>query len=135
MSSGVGIRTVVEDPLVDLLARLYAKLPSAKVMVLRDKVLRLHPLTGGELRIGTGCSGTDIVIHAIQLVLNPWKAMFGIDIKLKHAMSRENTDYKQQFILNHFSPAHLFPDQQLFGGRHVREVRRRTTSACMGVRD
>jgi hypothetical protein len=93
---------------VTLLASQYAKMTPGRIMVLREKVAALHSLTGGQLSIGTGCSGTDIVIHAIQLVLQSWITKFGIDIKLKHAMSCESSIYKQQFILDHFSHSTCF---------------------------
>jgi site-specific DNA-cytosine methylase len=107
---------------VTLLASQYAKMTPGRIMVLREKVAALHSLTGGQLSIGTGCSGTDIVIHAIQLVLQSWITKFGIDIRLKHAMSCESSIYKQQFILDHFQPQHLFPDLHLLHGSQVADM-------------
>ena len=79
------------DPLVALLTSQYAKLTSATLILLREKVAGLHSRTGGQLCVGTGCSGTDIVIHAMQLVLQLWHTVFGIDIVLKHVMSSESS--------------------------------------------
>ena len=111
-----------EDPLDYVLTELYKKAAPAKLIALREKVASLAKLCGGQLSIGTGCSGTDVVVHVAGLILKSWHNMFGIDIKLVHALSCENTPFKQEFIAHHFDPGHIFPDLHQLNGTSAMDI-------------
>ena len=65
--------------------------------------------------VGTGCSGTDVWIGALQALTRIWRKIFGVRFEVRHAMACENVEFKQQFILAHFDPESMFPDLMALG--------------------
>jgi hypothetical protein len=54
---------------------------------LAQKLEVFHKATGGVLLVGTGCSGTDRVVHAFRTVTRWWSETFGLDFTVKHKLS------------------------------------------------
>ena len=69
----------------------------------------LH-ITQGNLVVGTGCSGTDIWIAVLQVLVSLWDSTFGLKFTIQHAMSCESVEYKQRFIAGHFAPTMIIGD-------------------------
>ena len=65
--------------------------------------------------VGTGCSGTDVWIGALQALTLIWLKIFGVRFEVRHAMACENVEFKQQFILAHFDPESMVPDLMALG--------------------
>ena len=76
----------------------------------------LHQNRAGTLDVGTGCSGTDIWVGCVHALVQVWKDMFGLSFRVMHRIACESVEYKRTFIVEHWSPEHLFPDLLQLGG-------------------
>lgn len=87
------------------------KLTVTELMRLRGGVAELSACCPGSvLRIGTGCSGTDVVVGVASLLMDTWSHTFGSTCTVKHNMACENVPFKQQFIVQHWKPDVVFAD-------------------------
>eukprot|EP00974_Lingulodinium_polyedra_P067218 6505848-Lingulodinium_polyedra.AAC.1 len=75
----------------------------------------MEQATGGCLSVATGCSGTDVIVHILQMMLREWQQQFGMNLRLRHSFAVEKVDYKQQFLLCHGQPTALFADMEEVG--------------------
>ena len=63
-----------------------------------------------EFIIGTGCSGSDIIVTVLQKMAFYWKETHGVSLCIRHRMSVEVNQSCQAWILKHHSPDYLFGD-------------------------
>ena len=64
----------------------------------------------GFVQVATGCSGTDLVLAALDTLFELWNGVFGVDLAVDHLYSSESKPMKQRFLQENFSPPHIFPD-------------------------
>jgi hypothetical protein len=80
------------------------------ILRLRDGLAKLAKATDGRFAIGTGCSGTDVFVRVWRLLAETFETRFGIPLYIAHEYSIEKVDFKQAFIRDYHSPAHIFAD-------------------------
>ena len=95
---------------MEILRKQFAKLDSEKVSTFRASLKKLHEATDGVFDIGTGCSGTDVAILALQTCVDFWSECFGIKFLVRHRISCEQSDFKRRFIKAHMTPETLTVD-------------------------
>ncbi len=71
--------------------------------------------SGPALRIGTACSGTDVVILVVQSLLKVICQSFVEELTFQHVFSCERDPTIQQFILQNHNPKYLFGDVMHMG--------------------
>jgi len=76
-------------PLADIIQQQHSKLTGSDILLLSRGVRELHTACAGKLRVGTACSGTDLVIRALSLLLEHWQGMFGLTFRLLHEFACE----------------------------------------------
>ena len=64
----------------------------------------------GVLQVGTGCSGTDLILTVLNSLSDYWKQVWDLKLQVEHTFSVEKEEFKQKFILQHHSPSALFSD-------------------------
>ena len=62
------------------------------------------------MSLASGCSGTELVVHAVNKMLAFWQKLFGISIECRHSYARENVGFKQEWIGARFSPDRTYVD-------------------------
>ena len=105
----------LQDPLVDVIDRQYAKLTPGRLQTLREKLLELHERTGGRLNIATGCSGTDLLLLVLQRLVDKWETIFGITFTIAHLFSVDHGEVQQDFIKMHWQPTCVFEEMEDVG--------------------
>ena len=98
-----------ELPIMDIIKQQYTKLTATQFIALQKGVRTLHELTGGSFRVGTACSGTDVVMRCLNLLFGRWRQLFGVQFRPVHCFSCENKDFKQRFLDKHWQ-APIFAD-------------------------
>jgi len=68
--------------------------------------------------IGTGCSGTDLVVLVMKQLVRLWQEVFGLQFTVSHVFSVEHGELQQDLIKAHGGPDVLFQD--MGGGRGER---------------
>ena len=63
-----------------------------------------------ELTLGTGCSGSDIVVCVLRKLVSFWDDHFRVSLRVRHVMSVEQAPKVQEFLLEHSRPEVLFKD-------------------------
>ena len=63
-----------------------------------------------KIRVGTGCSGTDLVMYVLATLLRCWPVSYGLEVGIEHCFACESVEYKRRFIEDHFAPSHIFTD-------------------------
>ena len=85
-----------------------ANLMPDQLVRMREKLERFHKETEGQILLGTGCSGTDGVVHAFDMVFRWWRETFGLHFTLKHKVCCESIAWKVDFIRQHWNPEVVF---------------------------
>lgn len=89
----------------------FDKLTASDKLDLRKGIENLHKeMANGAVPVATGCSGTDLVLAALESLFDMWSSMFGIDLSVDHLYSCESKPFKQRFLQENFHPPHIFPD-------------------------
>lgn len=63
-----------------------------------------------ELTLGTGCSGSDIVVCVLRKLVSFWDDHFRVSLRVRHVMSVEQAPKVQEFLLEQTRPEVLFKD-------------------------
>ena len=72
-----------------------------KLMYLRHSLKTLHRELGGVLRVGTACSGCDMVVLIVRITFGVLQDKFGITFRCQHSFSAEHIEWKRRFIEGH----------------------------------
>eukprot|EP00959_Pyramimonas_sp_CCMP1952_P131617 2751996-Pyramimonas_sp.AAC.1 len=64
----------------------------------------------GGVKVGTACSGTDLILKVLSDLMQLWGDKCGVYAKVHHVFAVEKEPFKRNFILQHWSPDHLFDD-------------------------
>lgn len=99
-----------KDPMLEIAAKQHAGLTPQQFIMLQRGLSELHQVTGGCLRIGTALSGTDVIIHSLNVLFDHWRQQFGTEFHVEHAYSIEHIEAKRRFILAHWQPQYIFED-------------------------
>ena len=65
---------------------------------------------GGKVRVGTACSGTEVLVYFLTVFLRFWSVSYGLEIGVEHCFACEAVPHKRLFIDDHFSPKLIFTD-------------------------
>ena len=87
----MGLKTPLETALANQLRNGGIKLRR----VLGVALHRMKDRRGSVLQLGTGCSGSDLIVEVACTLSKQWKSSFGVDIKFQHIMSVESEPWKQ----------------------------------------
>jgi site-specific DNA-cytosine methylase len=102
---------------LSVLGAQFAKLSGSDKLRLREGLAELASITDGKFALGTGCSGTDLIVAAVQDTLAFWNKMYGEEMDVDHKFSCESLPFKQRFIERIFAPPHLFPELKELANR------------------
>ena len=118
-----------KDTLQMIIEKQFESLPPIRLTQYRANLLRLQEETEGRIRLATGCSGTDLVVKILQLMVGLWQEFFGLSFRIEHVWSCDHGSVQQKFILEHFQPHYLFTSMEevatsdtaydLISGKHV----------------
>ena len=89
--------------------KMLAHLPADKVLRLTAHLKALEQWPR-NLNIGTGCSGTDVIMHSLDVLNSTWQSAYNTPIGIHHVWSCEKDKFKQDFILAHWQPMTLYND-------------------------
>ena len=70
---------------------------------------------GNALRVGTGCSGTDVVVRSLQVLSESCKSKYSLEFEFEHIYSIENSKDAIAFIRDTQQPQYIFNDMLAFG--------------------
>ena len=88
----------------------YEKLSPASTRKMRAALVVLHERVGGILEVGTACSGTDGISHAIEILVDVWLRRFGIKFTVQRKFACEIIEFKRAFIKDIWDPEKIFND-------------------------
>ncbi len=108
-------RACREDPLHTIVRAQFEKYDPDTISHIRNGIAVMVEQLGGVVSVATGCSGSDLVFHVLTHLQSFWKETIGINVAFSHLFACEKEDWKQQWILNHWQPQHLFADICEFG--------------------
>ena len=97
----------------------FSKLTSAQKLTLRARLEELSAALSGNITIATGCSGTDLVVYALQDILDDWADVFGFRCDVTELFACENMPFKQLFLEKTVAPPIIFPDLSLLAAKTV----------------
>ena len=99
-----------QDILDGICREQYTNLNVDKVIMVQQQLEKFIRDYDGVLTVGTGCSGSDLIMTILKCLKTYWKTVWDLDLRIEHKFSVEKEPYKQQFILQHHRPQHLFGD-------------------------
>ena len=70
----------------------------------------LHTFTEGKLNIGTGNSGTDLIMLFVHALFDLWEDIFGLHFQVIHSFACDNAPVSQAFLQAHWKPGFLFQE-------------------------
>lgn len=101
---------ISEDILHRVLGLQLEKLTPSQLLRFREcleNAKEAHPL---GLTVGTGCSGSDVVILVLEKLGKFWDEMLGVRLRFRHVFSIESVAWKREWITSHFQPELVFDD-------------------------
>ena len=109
---------------MEQIARLqYANLSAAQQIALSSSLQFIENVEEGRLSFATGCSGTDVISHALNILSSLWQETYGIAVKPDHIFSAEIVDWKRAFITRHWQPKFLFQDVNDLSKDTIKDVK------------
>ena len=99
-----------QDLLSRILSLQYGKLTPNQLLKLRERLEAIHDAHPMGLTVGTGCSGSEVIMLVLGKLADVWRSTFGISITFRHLLSIESVHWKRQWITKHFRPELLFTD-------------------------
>ena len=99
-----------QDLLSRILSLQYGKLAPNQLLKLRERLEAIHDAHPMGLTVGTGCSGSEVIMLVLSKLADVWRSTFGISITFRHLFSIESVHWKRQWIMKHFRPELLFTD-------------------------
>jgi hypothetical protein len=102
--------TNAQEPMVGIARAMLRKLSPNLRITLFDNLADFKGLNDDRLTMGTGCSGTDVMFHAADVVCCCLKKEMGWVITPVHQFSAESSPFKREFIKTHWSPEVLLND-------------------------
>ena len=100
------------DVLYDAIAAMHGAMPEGELAVVFSRLRSMMSALDGTLLIGTGCSGSDLVVLALHRMCRYWEETMGLRIGVSHQFSVENVEWKRKFIADNLSPQYLFKDME-----------------------
>ncbi len=99
------------SPMEIILGRLWARMSAPEILAMRRNLDKFITAIEGNLKVGTACSGSDVVLPTVNNALALWRQEFGFQVSFEHAYSCESVEFKQRWILKHFGKnVTLYPD-------------------------
>lgn len=94
-----------------ILGRLWARTSAPDILAMRRNLDKFITAIEGNLKVGTACSGSDVVLPTVNNALALWRQEFGFQVSFEHAYSCESVEFKQRWIVKHFGKdVTLYPD-------------------------
>ena len=90
------------SPMEIILGRLWARTSAPDILAMRRNLHKFITAIEGNLKVGTACSGSDVVLPTVNNALALWRQEFGFQVSFEHAYSCESVEFKQRWILKHF---------------------------------
>lgn len=100
----------------------YVALSPANKLLIQEGLQSMAGRLGGVLSVATGCSGTDVLLHVLDILAKHWLTVLGVRVAIRHVFSTESVSWKQEFIKMHCRPEMLFSDIGELGGDACRDV-------------
>ncbi len=100
-----------EDPLHLIIERQFANFPAEQIRAVRSG---LENASSTTIHVGTGCSGSEVLMHVLSTLHDFWYRKLGLDAQTKHLFAVEIVEWKRQWIMQHFSPEVIFEDISAF---------------------
>ena len=94
----------------DVIAEMHESLTAAHRAVLRQRLVMLFDATGGEMRVATGCSGSNVAIMVMHRLAEYWMELIVLQITTVHDYSVAIVQWKRAFIAKHNGPRHILAD-------------------------
>ena len=107
-----------------IIERQFAKFAVSRLEWARSGMMHTSAALGGVLSVATGCSGSEVLFHVLDLLVNFWQAMWGITFRVRHLFATEIVEWKQRWICSHWQPEAVFADIEAF---------RSESSVCLDV--
>lgn len=114
----------------EIAQRQHRQLSADAHLRLAASLRRFVSVTGGVLAFGTGCSGTDVISHAIHSCLSLWTHQYGITIEPQHVVSAEAVDWKRRFIAAHWDVKCILADVAEMAAASGRDA---ISGECVGL--
>jgi site-specific DNA-cytosine methylase len=105
-----------------MISDLHGRLSASRILKLRDGLMILHQVGHGSVRLGTACSGSDLIVNVLEELLKFYSTMFGLNVTTTHCFACESVRFKQEWIIKHFQPGRLFPDLKELHQQVVRDI-------------
>ena len=67
----------------------YGKLTPNQMLKLRERLEAIHDARPMGLTVGTGCSGSEVIMLVLGKLADVWRSTFGINITFRHLFSIE----------------------------------------------
>ena len=113
--------SLCEDPLADFAARLRAQARPEHILRLVDKLdADAH---NPPLRVGTGCSGIEIFLCALEGLCKDWGTELNRVLPYKHVFGVEQDEDKQVFLQDFWDCDLLFRKMEEMGEAYAWDVR------------
>ena len=85
-----------QDLLSRILSLQYGKLTPDQLLKLRERLEATHDAHPMGLTVGTGCSGSEVIMLVLSKLADVWRSTFGISITFRHLFSIESVHWKRQ---------------------------------------
>lgn len=108
--------------MTDIVRRQLGNLTPDRLVCIRDALAAMKATFPTGFSIGTACSGSDVIMHIVDVLRKVWMDMFGVDLLIRHTFSVECVDFKQTWIKEHFSPEFLFENVESLSEGLCRDV-------------
>ena len=116
-------RAQADTPLSTAVGMYYERMPSSAkrrhLMLARDGIQKGIESTDDHNFIGvaSACSGTDIGVICLEVVLAMICGLVGISARVAHVFACEKNPLKRAFLQSQFSPTNMFADAAQLGQR------------------
>ena len=80
----------------EIIHQLYSKMTPLQHQRFRHKLSELARATECCIRLGTGCSGTDLLCLILEKLIDKWNSLYGFDFTLDHVFSVDKGDLQQR---------------------------------------
>jgi hypothetical protein len=87
-----------------------AKLSPGQRLKLWNSLTAFREATGGTLKVGSGCSGTDVLCHAVDILCDVLTSAMGVQVGWSHEFAAEKVEFKRRFLAEHWTPRILLAD-------------------------
>lgn len=114
-----------ESPMQSTIQRYHDVMPNAiknEWTGLAAAGLRALVDADGVITVGSGCSGTDIAVVALECLLGFLCSWLSIAAKVKHLFVSELNADKRRFLMSQFKPEHVFENVSSFSSHRATDL-------------